>query len=71
MDEFSLCFSDPLHIDMVLFSEWLDGYSGKSLSCSFPCKLDSFVMGRRDTLYDGFLREIETLLNLRDEFLRI
>jgi len=43
MDEFSICFSDPLLVDMDLFSMWVDGHKEQEASKRFSSLLPAFV----------------------------
>ena len=43
MDEFSVCFSDPLMVDMDLFSMWVDGYKEHEASKRFSTLITASV----------------------------
>ena len=68
MDDFSICFSDPMTIDMDLFSLWTNGYTRQEASKRFASLVPSSVADIPFNLLQLEVAEQYNLFNYLERF---
>ncbi|XP_066919358.1 acidic fibroblast growth factor intracellular-binding protein-like [Clytia hemisphaerica] len=70
MDDFSICFSDPMTIDMDLFSMWTNGHTRQEASKRFASLVPTSVTDIPFNLLQLEVAEQYTLFNYLERFLQ-